>query len=46
MARGSLVVALMTIADDLRSRTFAFAAHCVMFCRALPRDSDTRELSR
>lgn len=36
----------MTIADDMRARTFAFAAQCVMFCRALPRDSDTRELSR
>lgn len=36
----------MTIADDLRARTFAFAAACVVFCRSLPRDSDTRELSR
>lgn len=36
----------MSIADDLRARTFAFATSCVMFCRALPHDSDTRELSR
>lgn len=36
----------MTIADDLRHRTFEFAAQAVAFCQRLPQNWETREIGR
>ena len=36
----------MAIADELRSRTFNYAAEILTFCRSLPDTWDTRELGK
>src|SRR5690349_3169193 len=36
----------MTIADDLRERTFRYALRVLAFCRALPNTWDAREIAR
>lgn len=36
----------MPFADEMRARTFTFAADCVLFCRSLSREPDTRDLGR
>jgi len=36
----------MTIADDLRQRTFRYALQTIQFCRTLPTDWDAREIGK
>jgi four helix bundle protein len=36
----------MTIADDLRERTFGYALRTIKFCRNLPDSWDTREVGK
>jgi four helix bundle protein len=36
----------MTIADDLRQRTFRYALQTIRFCRTLPAEWDAREIGK
>ena len=46
MASALLHAGGMTIADDLRQRTFRYALQTIKFCRSLPDDWDAREIGR
>ena len=36
----------MTIADDLRQRTFRYALQAIRYCRSLPHEWDAREIAK